>query len=66
EIGRPLFRRVPSEQLDGAVEGLIGGWLRQRQTGESFTQFQRRLSDDELGVLAGLEPARSRREEMAA
>ena len=26
-IGRPLFRRVPTEELDAAVEGLVGGWL---------------------------------------
>src|SRR6267142_2666839 len=27
EIGRSLFRRVASEQLEAAVEGLIRGWL---------------------------------------
>ena len=27
EIGRSLFRRVPTDELDSAVEGLIGGWL---------------------------------------
>ncbi len=27
EIGRPLFRRVPTDELDVAVEGLIQGWL---------------------------------------
>ena len=65
-IARPLFRRVPSEGLEAAVEGLIRGWLEGRGEGESFTDFQRRLSDDELGALAKLEPARSRREEVAA
>ncbi|HET8605453.1 MAG TPA: nitrite/sulfite reductase [Gaiellaceae bacterium] len=59
-IGRPLFRRVPSEELDGAVAGLVAGWLAGRGEGESFTAFTRRLSDDELGALAGLEPARQR------
>jgi sulfite reductase (ferredoxin) len=67
EIARPLFRRVPSEELDAAVEGLIRGWLEERDSGESFTAFSRRLSDDDLGALAGLEPARRReREEVAA
>jgi sulfite reductase beta subunit-like hemoprotein len=61
-IGRPLFRRVPSEQLDNAVAGLVGGWLADRLPDETFSEFQRRLSDDELGLLAGLEPARSRRD----
>jgi ferredoxin-nitrite reductase len=66
-IGRPLFRRVPTDELDSAVEGLISGWLDDRVEGESFSDFTRRLDDDELGVLAGLEPARARvREEREA
>ena len=60
EVGRSLFRRVASEQLEPAVEGIVRGWLDQREDNETFTAFQRRLSDDELGVLAGLEPARKR------
>src|SRR5579862_627027 len=59
-IGGSLFRRVPSEQLEPAVEGLVRGWLERRCNDETFTEFQRRLSDDELGSLAGLEPARKR------
>jgi ferredoxin-nitrite reductase len=66
-IGRPLFRRIPTEELDSAVAGLVEGWLEGRAAGESFTAFSRRLSDDELGVLAGVEPARKReRDEEAA
>ena len=34
---------------------------RGRLEGESFTAFQRRLSDEELGELAGLEPAVKRK-----
>lgn len=60
EVGRSLFRRVASEQLEPAVEGIVRGWLAEREDNETFTAFQRRLSDDELGVLAGLEPARKR------
>jgi ferredoxin-nitrite reductase len=60
EIGKPLFRRVPSEELDAPVEGLIQGWLDQRLEGESFVAFARRSSDEELGAVAGLEPARKR------
>jgi ferredoxin-nitrite reductase len=67
QIATPLFRRVPSERLDGAVEGLVRGWLDGRADGESFAAFQRRLSDDDLGALAGLEPAKKRiREEIEA
>jgi sulfite reductase beta subunit-like hemoprotein len=62
-IGRPLFRRVPTEELDAAVEGLVRGWLEQRRAGESFTGFSRRLSDDELGLLAEVEPAKKRERE---
>jgi sulfite reductase (ferredoxin) len=66
-IGRPLFRRVLSEELDAAVHGLVGGWLDTRADSESFTEFSRRLTDDELGALAGVEPAKKReREEVAA
>jgi len=61
QIGASLFRRVPSDALDGAVEGLVRGWLDGRLECESFTAFQRRLSDEELGVLAGLEPAVKRK-----
>jgi sulfite reductase beta subunit-like hemoprotein len=67
QIGGSLFRRVASDRIEPAVEGLIRGWLDGRSEGETFTAFQRRLSDDDLGALAGLEPARKRvREEAAA
>jgi sulfite reductase beta subunit-like hemoprotein len=62
-IGRPLFRRVRSEELDVAVEGLVGGWIERRGDGESFAAFATRLSDNELGALAGVEPARRRERE---
>jgi len=67
QIGGSLFRRVASDQIELAVEGLVRGWLDGRADRESFTDFQRRLTDDELGALAGLEPAKKRvREEAAA
>ncbi len=52
-IGRPLFRRIPTEELDAAVEGLVDGWLDGRDADESFAAFATRLTDDELGALAG-------------
>lgn len=64
-IARPLFRRVPSEELDGAVQGLIAGWLSLRRRGETFRDFCDRTSDEDLGALAGREPARSRNDELA-
>ena len=59
-IARPVFRRVPTEELDVAVEGLVAGWLASRRPGESFRAFCDRSTDDELGTLAGREPARKR------
>ncbi len=64
-IARPVFRRVVSEGLDEAVVGLIQGWLDGRNDGESFTAFTKRLTDAELGQLAGLEPAKVREKEAA-
>ena len=50
---------MPTDELDDAVIGLIAGWIEQREDGESFPDFTRRADDDELGELAGLEPARA-------
>jgi sulfite reductase beta subunit-like hemoprotein len=67
QVGASLFRRVASDALEPAVEGLVRGWLAQREENESFTAFQRRLSDDDLGILAGLQPSKKRsREEVEA
>src|SRR3954452_715268 len=63
EIGGSLFRRAPSDELEAAVEGLVRGWLARRAAGETFTEFQRRLSDEELGAFAGLEPGKRRSRE---
>ena len=60
EIGRPIFRRVATEELDTAVERLLAGWLEKRADGEGFVAFARRSSDDELGELAGIAPAKGR------
>jgi ferredoxin-nitrite reductase len=66
QIGKALFRRVPSEELDAAVGGLIQGWLDGRAgESESFPVFARRTSDEELGALAGLEPVKGRVKEEA-
>jgi sulfite reductase beta subunit-like hemoprotein len=59
-IARPVFRRVPTEELDAAVFGLVNGWVGARGEGETFRSFVDRTPDDELGVLAGREPHVSR------
>jgi ferredoxin-nitrite reductase len=65
-VGVPLFRRIPTEDLDAVAEGLVGGWLRARQDGETFSAFAKRLDDDALAALAGVEPARRRERKEAA
>jgi hypothetical protein len=47
--------------LDEVVIKLVGGWLEHRTDGEDFRSFCDRTSDDDLGVLAGREPAKPRR-----
>jgi ferredoxin-nitrite reductase len=59
-IARPVFRRVPTEELDDTVFGLVRGWVDARGNGETFRSFCDRSSDDELAVLAGREAARVR------
>jgi sulfite reductase (ferredoxin) len=64
-IARPVFRRVPTEELDETVDRLVSAWLEARRPGEDFRAFSDRTSDDELGVIAGREPARARDERAA-
>jgi ferredoxin-nitrite reductase len=54
-IGRATFKRVPTEELDDTVVGLVGGWIAARADGETFRSFCDRTSDDELARLAGRE-----------
>jgi sulfite reductase beta subunit-like hemoprotein len=62
-IARPVFKRVPTEELDDAVTGLVAGWVAERAEGETFRTFCDRTADDELGRLAGREPAKTRQKE---
>ena len=48
EIGRPLLRRVPTEEAPAYVERLVAAYLSERHDGESFQSFARRKSDEEL------------------
>jgi sulfite reductase beta subunit-like hemoprotein len=65
-IARPVFRRVPTEELDVTVDRLISAWLAARRPNEDFRGFCDRTSDEELGIVAGREPARGREEREAA
>jgi hypothetical protein len=61
-----VFRRVPTDELDGLVVRLVAGWLERRVDGEDFRSFCDRIDDEALGVLAGREPAKARPERQAA
>jgi sulfite reductase beta subunit-like hemoprotein len=54
-IATPLFRRVPTEELDETVVGLVEGWVDGRAEGESFRTWCDRATDDELAKLTGRE-----------
>ncbi|MFN8223412.1 MAG: nitrite/sulfite reductase [Gaiellales bacterium] len=56
-IGRPVFKRVPSEDLDGVIQGLVDGWLSSRGPAESFRAFCDRSPDSELARFAGRDAA---------
>ena len=63
-IARPVFRRVPVEELADTVTGLLDGWLQQREVEESFRAFCDRMSDERARppgrARAGEEPERWR------
>jgi ferredoxin-nitrite reductase len=52
EIGRPLLRRVPSEEVTACVERLVAAYLDERRGGEPLQAFYRRHSDEELVAIA--------------
>jgi ferredoxin-nitrite reductase len=54
-IARPVFRRVPTEELDDALVALVAGWVDGRVEGESFRTWCDKTSDDELAQLVGRE-----------
>ncbi len=41
-VGRQIYNGVSFEQLKPTLERMLAGYLRHRQSGESFTQFSRR------------------------
>jgi ferredoxin-nitrite reductase len=52
-IARPVFRRVPTEELDDAVVSLVRGWVDGRSDDETFRTWCDRTTDDELAELVG-------------
>ena len=57
-IGSPLLRRIPTDELNGALDRLVGTWVAERigMNGEgaryTFRRFLETRSDDELRALA--------------
>jgi ferredoxin-nitrite reductase len=62
-IARPVFRRVPTAELDDVVVRLVDGWIGARTDGETFRSFCDRSTDQQLGLIAGREPAPTRTKE---
>ena len=54
-IARPVFKRVPTGELDETVVKLVDGWVAARSEGETFRSYCDRTSDDELARLTGRE-----------
>ena len=52
-IARPVFRRVPTDELDDAVVALVRGWVEGRAQSESFRVWCDRTTDGELAQLVG-------------
>jgi len=48
QIGKPLLRRVPSEEAPEYVERLVAAYVGERGAGERFRDYTRRKSDEEL------------------
>lgn len=64
DIGRPLLRRVPHDEINDTIARLVEEWVTRRRAlngtgaGYSFRHFTAELSDDELRQIAtGLEEA---------
>jgi ferredoxin-nitrite reductase len=54
EIGREIYRDVVAAEAPRVVERMLRGYVERRNEGESFTQFVRRHSTDELkGIFEG-------------
>ena len=62
-IARPVFRRVPTGELDDVVVRLVDGWIDARGEDESFRSFCDRSTDAQLGLIAAREPAPIRTKE---
>jgi sulfite reductase beta subunit-like hemoprotein len=57
EVGRPLLRRVPTDEAPAYVERLVTAYLAERvSTDESFQTFAKRKSDEELISIGTGEP----------
>ncbi|WP_404308597.1 NirA family protein [Neorhodopirellula lusitana] len=56
-IGRPLLEAIVFDDLPLMMVGLIGGYLEQRDDGESFVDFARRKTDDELRAFTRVKEA---------
>jgi ferredoxin-nitrite reductase len=56
-VGRRLLRRVPTHEVDGVVERLVGGWLEAKAAGDdpslTLGDFTNASTDEQLLALVG-------------
>ena len=55
-LGREVCRDIPADELPRRLETVLGAYLVQRRTSESFQTFANRHSVEELAALFGAEP----------
>jgi ferredoxin-nitrite reductase len=51
-IGRPVLRRVASEEVGGQVNRLVEAWIEGRGENEPLPEFYRRHTDEEIQAIA--------------
>jgi sulfite reductase (ferredoxin) len=52
EIGRPLLRRIASDQVNDHVTRLVEAWIERREEGQGLPEFFRALPDEEIQAIA--------------
>jgi len=56
QIGKPVVRRVPADQIGDYVERLVHDYVQERGPEEPFREYARRKSDEELISIASKRP----------
>ena len=52
EIGRPILRRIPAQEVNATVRRLVGAWLAEGEADGSLQEFYRQQSDERILAIA--------------